>query len=240
MNAALAQTDWAFRSPSTVVTNLVVATQAVILVRRLLPGARYENVRPWLFFFAWMAIAALAGAVKHGEIGSRPVMWYWAVVVSNTAVVVASAFAELITVRTLIRNLRVRAWLERIIIAQIGVVFVTTVVRPDFLPAFVATVLGLTPVLLVESLRSLRDRPGASAIASGFALTAMGGLAYAFRISLAPWLNYIDIAHLFTVASLALIYRGVLERAGPDLAGEVDGADAAADADGRGWSWLGT
>jgi len=50
------------------------------------------------------------------------------------------------------------------------------------------------------------------------------------RPSSSPCVTYIDVAHLFTVAGLALIDRGVQERAGaePDVP----------DADERGWSWL--
>jgi len=105
----------------------------------------------------------------------------------------------------------------------------------------VCSVAGLTPVLIAESVRSLLDRPGAGAIASGFALSALGGVAYVARVSPAPWLTYIDVAHLLTVASLALIYRGVMERAGPELAVAAGRAvQEPANTDPRGWPSLGT
>ena len=229
-----AATDAAFHSPSTVVTNLVIAMQAFVLAFRLLQRARTDVVRLWLLFFVFMALAALTGAVKHGEIVSRPAVWYLAVIASNTFTVMAAAFAELATVRTLIGRGRGRWLLECAILAQIVVVFLISVFRPDFLPAFLATVAGLTPVMFIEWRESRRGRTGASPIARGFGLTAIGGFAYAMRITLAPWVTYIDIAHLFTVASLALIYRGVLERA----SAELEPAEEPADSGDRGWSWL--
>jgi hypothetical protein len=89
------------------------------------------------------------------------------------------------------------------------------VLWPGVTPALVCTVAGLVPVLVAESALSLLDRPGASAMASGFALAALAGLAYVVKVSPTTWFSYIDIAHLFTVASLGLIYLGVLERTGP-------------------------
>jgi hypothetical protein len=243
MSVAWAAPQWSLPVPTTVLTNLVIAAQCVVLTLRLLPRSRSDLGRPWVLFFACMSVAALAGAVKHGY---PPETWqamgFGAVVVSNTAIAVAAAFAERVTVQTVFRSGRVRAWLQRGIIAQAGVVCVWTVLRPGFLPALVSAVAGLTPVLVAESFRALRGRPGARAIAAGFALTAGSGLIYVLGISLAPWIGPIDLAHLSIVASLALIYRGVSERTA--LADVYDGrevpARAAAGEDGRGWSWLRT
>jgi hypothetical protein len=219
MNAAWAGTGSTPHASTTVVTNLVIAVQAVVLAVRVLPGSRSEAERYWGWFFGFMAVAALAGAVKHSyPPDPRLPMRFWGIVLSNTAAAAAAGFAQLATVETLIGRIAARLWLRRIVVAQVCAVWITSVLWPGFLPALVCTVAGLTPVLVAESVRSLRDRPGASAIASGFALTALGGFAYVLKVSPAPWLTYIDIAHLFTVASLALIYLGVLERAGPEFA----------------------
>jgi hypothetical protein len=243
MSVAWAAPHWTLPVPTTVVTNLVIAAQCVVLTLRLLPRSRSDLGRPWVLFFACMSVAALAGAVKHGY---PPETWqamgFGAVVVSNTAIAVAAAFAERVTVRTVFRRGRVRAWLQRGIFAQAGVVCVWTLLRPGFLPALVSAVAGLTPVLVAESFRALRGRPGARAIAAGFALTAGSGFIYVLGISLAPWIGPIDLAHLSIVASLALIYRGVSERTA--LADVIDGrevpARAAAGEDGPSWSWLRT
>jgi len=242
MHDYLAGTGWTLDAPTNLITNLVIALQAGLLTLRVLPGARLESERFWGWFFAFMAVAALAGAVKHGYPPDPGLpMRFWAVVVSNTATVAAAGFAQLATVETLLGGAAARTWMQRIVVGQVGAACIGSMLWPGFTPALLCTVAGLTPILVVESVRSLLDRPGASAIASGFALTALGGIAYAMKTSPAPWLTYIDIAHLFTVASLAFIYLGVLERSGRELAGGAERtANGAANADSRGWSWLET
>ncbi len=219
MTVTWTATGWTQHVSITVLTNLVIALQAAVLTLRVLPGSRSDAERYWGWFFGFMAVAALAGAVKHAypPDPSLPPR-FWGIIISNTASAAAAGFAQLATIETVLGGSAVRRWMQRVVILQVVGVWISTLMWPGFLPALVCTVAGLTPVLIVESACSLRDRPGASAIASGFALTALGGFAYVLKVSPAPWLTYIDIAHLFTVASLALIYLGVLERAGPELA----------------------
>ena len=88
------------RAPVTAGTNLVLAVQCVLYFRSLRagPGARS---RLWGGFFSMMAIATLAGVLKHGfqqqlsETGLLLVLW-----VSNLASGIATYYAQRATAVT--------------------------------------------------------------------------------------------------------------------------------------------
>ncbi len=67
---------------------------------------------------------------------------------------------------------------------------------------------GLLPVIGVEASAFHRGHPGAGWIAGGLSLSILTGAVYVVRMSIGPWLNHVDIAHLLMGVSFWLMVRG--------------------------------
>ena len=78
---------------------------------------------------------------------------------------------------------------------------------PEMLLLVVNTATGLLPVIGVETLALRRGYPGSGWIAGGLSLSILTGAVYVVGLSIGPWLNHIDIAHLLMGVSFSLIMR---------------------------------
>ena len=196
------------RAPVTAGTNLALAVQCALYFRSLRVGAGVRS-RLWGGFFAMMAIATMVGVLKHGfqhelsETGLLLALW-----VSNLTSGISTYYAQSATaVAHAPEHLRHR--FERLLQIQLCVFLAGNVVLgPEILLLVVNTAAGLLPVIGVETLALRRGHPGSSWIAGGLSLSILTAAVYVGRLSIGPWLNHIDIAHLLMGLSFWLIVRG--------------------------------
>lgn len=196
------------RAPVTAGTNLALAVQCALYFRRLRagPGARS---RLWRGFFLMMAIATFAGVFKQGfphelsETGLFLVLW-----VSSLASGISTYFAQRASlVFHAPKHLKRRIdWLVQ---AQLILFLAGNVVLgPRLFLLIVNTAVGLLPVIGVEARAFHRGHPGAGWIAGGISLSILTGVVYAAALSVGPWLNHVDIAHILMGMSFWLLVRG--------------------------------
>lgn len=196
------------RAPVTAGTNLALAVQCALYFRSLRegPGAR---TRLWSGFFLMMALATLVGVVKHGfghelsETGLFLVLW-----VSNLTGSISTYFAQRASLVFHAPEHLTRR-LDRLFRAQLLVFLAgNLVLGPRLLFLLVNTAVGLSPVIVVEARAFHRGHPGAGWIAGGLSVSIVSAVIYAAGLSVGPWLNHVDIAHLLMGASLWLMVRG--------------------------------
>jgi hypothetical protein len=202
-------------SPVTVGTNFVLAVQCFLYFRgirrqfRDLGTARATRSRMWGGFFAAMVIATLAGAVKHGfqdelpQAGLHLVLW-----VSNAASGISTYFAQRASLVFHAPHHLERRF-DRLFQIQLFLFLaVNVVLGPQLLLLLANTAVGLSPVIGVEARAFLRGYPGAGWIVGGLSVSIITGAVYATQLSVGPWLNHVDIAHLLMAASFWLMVRG--------------------------------
>ena len=196
------------RAPVTAGTNLVLAVQCALYFRSLRaePEAR---ARLWGGFFSMMAIATLAGALKHGfqhEMSEGVlllVLW-----VSNLTGGLSTYFAQRASL-VFHASDRLERHVERLCQAQLLLFLAANVMLgPVLLLLLVNTAVGLLPLIGVEAVASRRGQPGAGWIAGGLSLSIITGAVYAAQLSVGSWLNHVDIAHLLMIVSFLLMVRG--------------------------------
>ncbi len=195
------------RAPVTAGTNLVLAVQC-FLYSRSLRARREARSRLWGGFFSMMAIATLAGVLKHGfqhqlsETGLLLVLW-----VSNLASGIATYYAQRATaVSHAPEHLKRR--FDRLFQIQFFVFLAGNVALGPQMLLLVATMAaGLLPVIGVEAMALRRGYPGSGWLVGGLSLSILTGAVYAARLSIGPWLNHIHIAHLLMGVSFWLIVR---------------------------------
>ena len=195
------------RAPVTAGTNLVLAVQCVLYFRilRAGPGARS---RLWGGFFSMMAIAALAGVLKHGfqhqlsETGLLLVLW-----VSNLAGGIATYYAQRATAVSHAPGHFKRRF-DRLFQIQFFVFLAGNVaLGPEMLLLVVNMAAGLLPVIGVEAMALRRGYPGSGWVVGGLSLSILTGAVFVAKLSIGPWLNHIHIAHLLMGVSFWLIVR---------------------------------
>ncbi len=208
------QTTWieiagfAVRAPVTAGTNLFLAVQCFLYFRSL-RAAPAERSRLWSGFFLMMALATFAGVFKHGfqhELSETAlVLLLWA---SNLTGGVSTYYAQRATIAAHApKHLRCR--LDRLPQAQLLAFLCANVaLGPEMLLLVVNTAAGLLPVIAVEATALRRGDRSGGGIASGLSLSIMTGVVYVMGLSVGPWLNHIDIAHLLMGVSFFLMVRG--------------------------------
>lgn len=203
---------FSLRAPVTAATNLLLAIQCLVSYR-LLSLYPSERHRMWSGFFLLMALATLAGAFKHG---ARHLMteelFLVVLALSNLGSAVATYFAQ----RAAIVSYAAPQWrasYHGLVGLQLGLVALMNIVwGPELSILIVSMAIGLIPVLLVEGVHAWQ-LPGAGLVSAGLTISMTSGVVYVVHLSLGPWLNHIDIAHVIMSGSLLLVLVGV-RRAG--------------------------
>jgi hypothetical protein len=179
-------TIWA---PVTAGTNVLLCMQCALYGRRLAPE-REETRRSWGLFFAWMAVAAGGGALKHGfhpdlgPVALAAVHW-----VSTLAAGMAVWHAQ--------RGPQLLAYL----VANLAL-------GPLVALMIINTAVGLLPVIFAEASRARRGAPGSAWLAGGLTVSALPALVYALHLSPASWLSHVDVAHVLMAVSYWLVLVG--------------------------------
>lgn len=157
-----------------------------------------------------MGIATLVGAAKHGiphYLAGVP--FALTVFVSGFASGFGVFYAEVATIQAYLRPGPLRRWLRRGAMGKLGLFAFVLALNRSFLVVTVNTALGLVPVMLAETLAFRRGHRGSGWVAGGLAFSLLTALVYLLTLSIHPWFDYIDLAHVMMMASLLAIYRGV-------------------------------
>ena len=196
------------QAPVTAGTSLVLAVQCFLYFRSLRTGLGARS-RLWSGFFLMMAIATFAGVFKHGfrhelsQTGLFLVLW-----VSSFASGISTYFAQRATLVAHVPE-HLKRRLERLLQSQLFLFLAVNIaLGPRILLLVVNTAVGLLPVIGVEARAFRRGHPDAGWIAGGISLSILTGTVYAAGLSVGPWLNHIDIAHLLMGVSFWLMVRG--------------------------------
>jgi hypothetical protein len=199
--------------PVTVLTNLLLAVLCAFLCQRLYrtksPSPATLRNSYWARFFLFMAVATFAGAIKHGFHYYPGALYGCAVLLSSLASGVATTFAQLATIETFVLRENTRFSLRLICYLQLAVFMVVGTIADDFLIATVNSAMGLVPVLLASIVAWRFAYAGSGWIATGLLMSFFTGLVYVLQVSIGPWFNHVDIAHIVMMASLVLVSCGI-------------------------------
>jgi hypothetical protein len=172
--------------------------------------ARDGRAGSWSGFFFFTGIATLLGAAKHGiPHYLAPVPLDLTVLASGFGSGIGVFYAEVATLQAHFGPGPLRRWLRRGALAQLAVFALVLALNRSFIVVTVNTALGLVPVMVAEYLAFRRGNRRAGWVAGGLAFSSVTALVYLLKLSVHPWFDHNDLAHVMMMASLLLIYRGV-------------------------------
>ena len=174
------------------------------------PGAGNLRAGSWSGFFFFTGIATLVGAAKHGiPHYLAPAPFALTTFASGFGSGIGVLYAEVATLQAHVDLGPLRRWLRRGALAQLALFALVLALNRSFIVVTVNTALGLLPVMVAEFLAFRRGYRGSGWVAGGLAFSSMTALVYLLRLSIHPWFDHIDLAHVMMMASLLAVYRGV-------------------------------
>lgn len=200
------------RAPVTAGTNLALAVQCLLYYRFLRTGPSARSVQ-WSGFFMMMAVATLAGVVKHGfrhELApSALLLMLWA---SNVAGGISTHFAQRATLVSHASEGITRR-VSLLVDTQLVLFLTANIVMGPELPLLIVnTAVGLLPVIGAEARAARRGHAGSAWTAGGLSVSIGTGVVYIAELAVGPWLNHIDVAHLLMGLSFWMMLRGARPR----------------------------
>lgn len=193
--------------PGGLITDLLIAL--VCLAISFKTGrARNDFERYWKLFIVMIGYGALGGALVHGiPTVLGPQMFYAIWVLKNVFIPVGNVYAAFIVLNTLYPQKQ--SLIEWGLWAKAGLACVAMIVSYSFTPIIVD--LAITYLIVLGfSQRLRRISPAYKFIQWAFLIAFLSGFLYIFKVEIDPlWFSYKDLAHIFVIISVYLIYRGI-------------------------------
>ena len=197
--------------PTTVITNIFLAALCWLFSSRLgKVQDKSSSTRYWQLYFILMGTSAATGIFKHGLVhyqseANNYITWS----VMNVETGFAIYFAQLATVHSFISIKRSSTILQAIITLQLGVYLAWFFIVKDYSIVKWHIALGLVPIMLVNGFYFFKGATGRGWLAVGIVVGAFAAAVHGLKFSFGKWFNYNDIAHLFIMASLYMMFYGI-------------------------------
>jgi di/tricarboxylate transporter len=198
--------------PVTAGTDLLIALIAIILavlifirVRKIAePVGRNLS---WFYFFLFMGLSTFAGALSHGLRYYLPgSAFLFMFTLMNVLSGVSSLYAQLATIDFEVEN-RTRRMKSFAVL-----LFICFIMLVIWIRSFTVTniyVTGTFLFVLYNHRRSWKKGKNPSKyICYGILISFITAFVFLFKISLSEWFNHKDIAHVFIMISLLVMYQG--------------------------------
>ena len=200
----------AVHEPMTVCTDFIIAALAISFYFRLRKSSD-QTTTYWSFFFLLLGSATFTGAFSHAFFaiheGWRYKSFWLSMQVING---VGIYYAQQATLVSVLQNTPARnkwKWSYRI---QLILFIICLLLIQKYLVSIIENAVALIPIMILH----YKDkRPFAKTIANGIAVSFITAFVHVGKLSLHDYFNYNDLAHVFIMISLYIMFRGVKSKA---------------------------
>ncbi len=192
--------------PMTVFTDLIIACIAIIIYFRL-KNSHDQTTMYWSYFFLFLGLATFIGSFSHALFavheGWRYKSFWLTMQVINA---IGIYFAQQATLISVLQNSSSRNSWKWSYLIQLFAFVVALLIVQKYIVSIIENAVGLIPIMILH----YKDRrPFAKTIASGIAVSFIPAFVHMAKLSIHDYFNYNDLAHVFIMISLYIIYRGV-------------------------------
>lgn len=195
--------------PVTVLTDFMIALLAIYFYIQL-KKHRDTTTTQWSYFFLFLGAATFAGALSHAffelhEGWKYKSLWLPMQVINGIGIY----FAQQATFSSVLQHSSNRFIWKRSYIIQLFCFIVVLMIVQKYIVSIIENAIGLIPVLIIHY---KNKSPYAKMIAKGISISFITAIVHLSKLSLHAYFNYNDIAHVFIMISLYVMYKGVLKR----------------------------
>jgi hypothetical protein len=199
--------------PMTVFTDLLIAAFAIAFYFQL-KNKEDAITRDWSYFFLFLGLSTFFGACSHAffavhEGWRYKSFWLPMQIINGFGIY----FAQQATFRTALENSTNRTKWKWSYMIQLAAFIIALLWIQKYIVTIIENAIGLIPVMI---LHYQHKRSFSRMIANGIAISFITAFVNLGKLSLHAYFNYNDIAHVFILISLYVIYKGVRMRPAHD------------------------
>lgn len=198
--------------PVTVFTDFFVSAVAFFICRRFKKHTDKPSFLYWNFFFFFIGLSSLVGALSHGlkfYVSERVFVYLWLTMQVLTGV--AMYFAQRSTVATFFKNTDSEAFLKNIIFFQLFVYIIAVFLLKNFIVAVIITAISLLPIMIKNFGNYFFSKSKSSLwLAIGIMIAFFPAIVNGAKLTINDWFNHKDISHLLIAFSISVMAYGLL------------------------------
>lgn len=194
--------------PGGLLSNLLLVLVCFELLRRS-KGPQNAFQKYWRLFILYIGLGAAGGMLSHGfptYLGEVGFFWVWSI--KGAFIPVANVFAVfgvLCSTNMFSTKWKNLFWLKAVVIT------VAMMWTYSFLPVVVDLLITYIFVLTTAS-KLKKNRADYTFIFNSFLFALVTGLIFPFKLDVHHlWFTHKDIAHVFAIVSLLIIFRAILQ-----------------------------
>lgn len=202
--------DFIVYEPMTAFTDYIITVMAFIFFLRL--SSDNEVIKNWRLFFLFISLSTLFGGTSHAlfkvhEGWQYKSFWLPMQFLNGFAVY----FAQRGTLLSVLKDSpRRKAWQSSYVI-QLVVYFIVLIIVQKYIVTIIDNALGLIPIMVLY-LRAKNKEEYYDYIGYGILISFITAIVHGIKFSLHPYFNYNDIAHVFIMISLSVMFIGLRKK----------------------------
>jgi len=202
----------AFHQPVTAFTDFIISGLCFFFYWQLtkIPTVS-RSAAYWKGFYVFLTCASFVGGCSHAffevhqGVGYKsfwfPMQWF------N----IASAFcAQQATLHSILKNSPNKQIWKWSYIIQVVLFSIAVIVFSNFLVVIIYSAIALIPVMVIHF---KNKEKGSEWIGWGIVILFFTGIVNGTKVSINEYFTYLDIAHVFLIASFTLFYIGIKQKA---------------------------
>jgi hypothetical protein len=197
----------AIHEPVTAFTDLIITILAFAYFRNL--NSKDEVTKNWRLFFLFLSLSTLAGACSHAffeihEGVQYKIIWLGMQFLNGFAVF----FAQRATLFSVLKDSKnYNSWRVSYII-QLVMYFVVLIIIQKYIITIIDNAIGLIPIMILH-FTAKKKEAYYTWISYGILISFITAIVHGAKFSLHDYFNYNDIAHVFIMISLTVMFLGV-------------------------------
>ncbi|MCW3072079.1 MAG: hypothetical protein JWO44_1969 [Bacteroidetes bacterium] len=203
--------DFSIHEPVTAFTDYLITIIAFIYYWKL-PSTN-EVVKNWRLFFLFISLSTFFGGSSHAlfavhEGWKYKSLWLPMQFINGFAVY----YAQKATLLSVLRDSeKYNAWKLSYII-QLVAYFIALIIVQKYIITIIDNAVGLVPIMILHLSAKVKE-DYYRYIGYGIAVSFITAIVHGIKFSLHAYFNYNDIAHVFIMISLTVMFLGVRQKA---------------------------
>lgn len=202
--------------PMTVFTSWIITALCFIYFRKLQQVKNGNTaISNWSKYFLYMGIASIFGSISHAFFKVHEGFVYKVYWLSMQVLnIIAIFFAQRGTLLSVLKNSKYKMYWEWSYTIQLVLIIAAAFLLHNFLVVVIDGVIGMVPLIVIHFIDAKNEKSSLW-IASGISILIISALVNVTKFSFHIYFNHLDIAHVFVMLNLFVMYLGIKKMATP-------------------------